>query len=127
MPFCPLSIFLLRRSDHIRYPELCRQPHYRTLKIRREAQKRARIPEQVKPGARFNSKARMASQLAYFYQRDYIVLSYWAIDLRKQYGYPSAAFGGSLRLFSGPDDFYKGQESKEHNDSRVFLYFSVVL
>lgn len=54
----------------------------------------------------------MASQLAYFHQRNYILLTHQSVYLRKQHDHFALAIRGSLRLFSRPDDLYEDEESE---------------
>ena len=66
-----------------RHSQLCRQLHHPDLQLRRESSYEQSIPEQVEPCPCIDTKARVAAQLAYIYQRDHIFLPHESLDMRE--------------------------------------------
>ena len=66
-----------------RHTQFRGQLHHPELEQRREPKDRADLPQQAEPSPSIHSQARMASQLAYLYKRDHLLLPYKSIHLRK--------------------------------------------
>ena len=70
--------------------------HYRELIHGGSLERAADFREQAEFGTCVYPKARLAPQLAHLHQRNRLVLPRKPRHLREQYGYPAAAFGGSV-------------------------------
>ena len=94
-----------------RHTQFRGQLHHSKLKLRRELEEPENLPQQAKSRPRVYTQARMAAQLAYLHQRDYLFVPHEPFNLREQYVYSEAPVGGSVRLLGGPDDIGEDQES----------------